>query len=232
MFWTPGYHHGVPLGAPWSADLVHHPTPAPTPWPVVPHHRPFDVHPGLSAAFVDNDASTDHVKPAESCLGRVEASAEPPVDEIKRERATPEADDAPPAQTIRVRDNLIEPGETDAAYSGLQLLSDSIERFVCRADSPPAGGRRASADVPGGNALDVLCAAALLGEPADPSPPTPLSPPAVPGGQSTSACVDSPKELDFRSKLAEIQRMYKEKQQILKHLSKLTFILIVRLVFL
>lgn len=221
MFWAPSYHHHHPVGgasighAGWTlpsgaADLA---SQHPTPWPMVPPR--FDM-PALirtdGAAYAPADAVA-FVQHAE-CRRLNEAPC-PSADvdrHIKREPATPEPAEPERVQTIRVKDNMID--DEPADYSGLQLLSDSIERFVSRDHSPPP---QATPDAATGNALDVLCAAAL-GQQSPPSAQvateSDLAAPAAPAFGTSLA------ELDFRSKLAELQRMYREKQQILKNLSK------------
>ncbi|XP_059350502.1 protein winged eye-like isoform X1 [Daphnia carinata] len=112
-----------------------------------------------------------------------------------------------------------------ADYSGLQLLSDSIEQFVSAdqsklANEPQTKEERRNDNVTAvemaGNALDVLCAAALYQQSDSPqsSQPRAVSP--------ATSCIPRPTgfqmEFDFRSKLAELQRKYKEKQKELSSL--------------
>lgn len=115
-----------------------------------------------------------------------------------------------------------------ADYSGLQLLSDSIEQFVSADQSVQLANEpqtkeeqpcndNVSAVEMAGNALDVLCAAALYQQSDSPqsSEPRDISP-ATSCPRPTGFQV----EFDFRSKLAELQRKYKEKQKELSSLSK------------
>ena len=125
-----------------------------------------------------------------------------------------------------------------ADYSGLQLLSDSIERFVSSADQaklayqpePIKTDHSSSSDNPmtvevAGNALDVLCAAALYQQ-TDPVTTTTTTM-AIEGKEMATPCIPLlpagtgfQMEFDFRSKLAELQRKYKEKQKELSSLSE------------
>lgn len=117
-----------------------------------------------------------------------------------------------------------------ADYSGLQLLSDSIERFVSSDQAKLANQLQIMettkeerySDNPvamemAGNALDVLCAAALYQQSDSPesNEPTEISP-----STSCPRPTGFQVEFDFRSKLAELQRKYKEKQKELSSLSK------------
>ena len=124
-----------------------------------------------------------------------------------------------------------------ADYSGLQLLSDSIERFVSSADQAKLAYQpepiktdhcsSSSSDNPmtvevAGNALDVLCAAALYQQ-TDPVTTTTT----IEGKEMATPCIPLlpagtgfQMEFDFRSKLAELQRKYKEKQKELSSLSE------------
>jgi hypothetical protein len=168
-----------------------------------------------------------------------------------------------PTTTIRVKENIMSPESSpvspsiqaapapstmgalnaDSNYSGLQLLSDSIERFMATAaatttktfhrseehetsvmgslDPPPEISHVAS----GSNALDVLCAAALYQQVEQTSSPAaPTSESYVPAAASCATIADQRPphgfqiEFDFRSKLAELQRKYKEKQKELSSL--------------
>ena len=127
-----------------------------------------------------------------------------------------------------------------ADYSGLQLLSDSIERFVSSADQAKLAYQpepiktdhcsSSSSDNPmtvevAGNALDVLCAAALYQQ-TDPVTTTTTTM-AIEGKEMATPCIPLlpagtgfQMEFDFRSKLAELQRKYKEKQKELSSLSE------------
>ena len=126
-----------------------------------------------------------------------------------------------------------------ADYSGLQLLSDSIERFVSSADQAKLAYQpepiktdhcsSSSSDNPmtvevAGNALDVLCAAALYQQ-TDPAAVTTTT--TIEGKEMATPCIPLlpagtgfQMEFDFRSKLAELQRKYKEKQKELSSLSE------------
>jgi len=181
---------------------------------------------------------------------------------IPSETAQPlESVNATEQTTIRVRDNLtairvsqdpvicvpnslddrsvpspistVQQQENSADYSGLQLLSDSIERFVSADQSKLANHAEtikivkkehcSSSDKPvtvemAGNALDVLCAAALYQQ-SDPPPSTNESREILPD-TSCPRPAGFQVEFDFRSKLAELQRKYKEKQKELSSLSK------------
>lgn len=130
---------------------------------------------------------------------------------------------------------------TAADYSGLQLLSDSIERFVSADQAKLAyqpepikteKDHQRSSDNPmtvevAGNALDVLCAAALYQQ-SDPSTTTTMTaaiePREMVAAAAATSCIPRPTgfqmEFDFRSKLAELQRKYKEKQKELSSLSE------------
>ena len=116
-------------------------------------------------------------------------------------------------------------------YSGLQLLSDSIERFVSadqsKLSNPPETikivKKEHCSDKPvtvemAGNALDVLCAAALYQQ-SDP-PSSSSEPREILPDTSCPRPAGFQVEFDFRSKLAELQRKYKEKQKELSSLSK------------
>ncbi|EFX76319.1 hypothetical protein DAPPUDRAFT_322503 [Daphnia pulex] len=121
-----------------------------------------------------------------------------------------------------------------ADYSGLQLLSDSIERFVSADQSKLTNQAEtiktvkkeehcsSSSDKPvtvemAGNALDVLCAAALYQQ-SDPPPSTNESREILPDTSCGPRPAGFQVEFDFRSKLAELQRKYKEKQKELSSL--------------
>ncbi len=132
---------------------------------------------------------------------------------------------------------------TAADYSGLQLLSDSIERFVSADQAKLAyqpepikteKDHQRSSDNPmtvevAGNALDVLCAAALYQQ-SDPSTTTTTTMTTTAAIEpremvaAAASCIPRPTgfqmEFDFRSKLAELQRKYKEKQKELSSLSE------------
>jgi hypothetical protein len=138
------------------------------------------------------------------------ASAISPLSECKQEvvEETAALDDQPPELALPEVTMKAEPVEEADNFTGLHLLSDSIERFVSsikKENSPPIRPPDASA-----NPLDVLCAAALSEETVQTQAPTPAAPPQ-----------NEKFEFDFRSKLAELQRRYKEKQKELNKLSKL-----------
>ena len=113
----------------------------------------------------------------------------------------------------------------DPEFLGLRLLSESIEHFVSTKkqqessiridpqDSGIAKKRWTQMDCIS-NPLDMLCAAALSQQGKEsvlPATPSPVKPASARGCQP---------EFDFRSKLAELQRKYKEKQKELSNLSK------------
>ena len=168
------------------------------------------IQPESSIRVRDNMTieSADH--PAESSVSTASSSANP----LKQDEADPSAD-----------------------YSGLQLLSDSIERFVasdpdhrvnhCQPESTTSVNKSHPIGVEvAGNALDVLCAAAMYRQSGSnpeteckserPSLPAVSSPPSSSQPHPTGFQI----EFDFRSKLAELQRKYKEKQKELSSLSK------------
>lgn len=164
---------------------------------------------------------------------------------IKEDMMSPESSPVPPPPPPL---QLIETPasapllDDDSNYSGLQLLSDSIERFMATSSTSECerGDVISSRDVPhiacsssssNSNALDVLCAAALYQQVQQASSPAaPTSEESfVPASASCSSNVAiSPDqrpppqgfqlEFDFRSKLAELQRKYKEKQKELSSL--------------
>lgn len=123
-----------------------------------------------------------------------------------------------------------------ADYSGLQLLSDSIERFVSADQAklayqhqpePIRTGKdqQRRSDNPmavevAGNGLDVLCAAALYQQSDPPKSSVEPRREMVPATSCIPSCPTGfQMEFDFRSKLAELQRKYKEKQKELSSLS-------------
>ena len=164
---------------------------------------------------------------------------------VKENIMSPESSPVPPSiQTTQIPSSNIEALDTDSNYSGLQLLSDSIERFMATAAATTTTFHRSeeretsvmgSPDPPreiprvasgGSNALDVLCAAALYQqvEHRASSPAAPTSESFVPAAVSCDTIADQRPphgfqiEFDFRSKLAELQRKYKEKQKELSSL--------------
>ena len=131
-------------------------------------------------------------------------------------------------------DDPADMNEIDAHYkdelefAGLRLLSDSVERFVAaNHDRNDPAEELPLVSSTSCHPLDVLCAAALSAEhaaekkyvPNGPtvSAPAPASALPPPSGKPSGFQL----EFDFRSKLAEIQRKYKEKQKELSSLSKL-----------
>lgn len=130
-----------------------------------------------------------------------------------------------PAASVPKKEEL-ESGN-DPEFLGLRLLSESIEHFVStetkkeqesiiRALPEASGiGKNLWTQMDGVcNPLDVLCAAALSQQNKESvvaATPSPVTPASARGCQP---------EFDFRSKLAELQRKYKEKQKELSNLSK------------
>lgn len=130
-------------------------------------------------------------------------------------------------------------------FSGLHLLSDvsTADRARRESQEDMASSRRSSLEATSTSSLDVLCAAALSQEQQQQQVEEKTAPVAVssarssvddvivtPVTSSSSAATTSPAnapphvfemaEFDFRSKLAELQRKYKEKQKELNNLSE------------